>query len=519
MKLPKDFNWEIYLKNYPDIRKHIKGHDQKAAEYHYLMHGQTEGRVYSHLINQKQKITPNPKKKHVGRALQSMLDQKEKNKLKKQNLLKKDEIYIPTKIINFNKDKFSIIIPTMWVCDDLKYMLDVYEKSEYVGEIIIIDNNPEKKFNLDNYKKIIYLTKGYNIYVNPAWNWGYSVSKHKTILANDDITINPNNFDFLMGHISCSDFDIVGVSLENTGITPKITKITEWPSNSYGCFMYIKNYTYIPNNIKIYRGDFILFESSNNRGILENFNIISKKSQTVKTIKNLNKITKNDRKEYNLLKNKKINSEILINIITRTSNRPIGFKRCYDSIQNQTHKNIKHIVSYDNPKDLSYLKNLNIDLYDVSHLQEEEVQPNGKKIYKHNLYINYLLKQIDEGWILLLDDDDNLINEQVLENLIKYIIDENDMLIFQMKRTDKTIPENEYIDNKKIKRNHIGSSCILFNSKYKNSSKFEPYRSGDFDFIEGLYQKIPNKIWIKKPFIQINGQGLGLKKDLKKLNL
>ena len=46
----------------------------------------------------------------------------------------------------------------------------------------------------------------------------------------------------------------------------------------------------------------------------------------------------------------------LINILTRTSNRPIGFKNCELSIKNQTYKNIKHIVSYDNDNDLTYLK-------------------------------------------------------------------------------------------------------------------------------------------------------------------
>lgn len=93
--------------------------------------------------------------------------------------------------INEEIDKyFSIVIPTMWKSNKIFGMLPVYEKSKYVKEIIIIDNNPKKKIDLSEYKKIRYYTKGKNIYVNPSWNWGYALSNYNLILANDDIIIN-----------------------------------------------------------------------------------------------------------------------------------------------------------------------------------------------------------------------------------------------------------------------------------------------------------------------------------------
>jgi len=46
-------------------------------------------------------------------------------------------------------------------------------------------------------------------------------------------------------------------------------------------------------------------------------------------------------KEFTTMKNP------LINILVRTSNRPNFFAKCYQSIREQTYKNIRLIVSYD----------------------------------------------------------------------------------------------------------------------------------------------------------------------------
>ena len=52
--------------------------------------------------------------------------------------------------------------------------------------------------------------------------------------------------------------------------------------------------------------------------------------------------------------------DILFNIITRTHNRPDLFKRCVDSIKNHRFKNIHHIVTYQNDKDLEYINKYKI---------------------------------------------------------------------------------------------------------------------------------------------------------------
>lgn len=162
---------------------------------------------------------------------------------------------------------FSIVIPTMWKSEYLAKMIPVYEKSNFVKEIIIIDNDYVNKLDLSIYNKIIYYTEFKNIFVNPAWNVGYKLSKYKLILANDDIYI--PNLDEVLKLIDDSDFDMIGldwIKKENL----EIRKIDEFQKNGFGCFMYVKNYNMIPDDFRIFRGDFWLFKNSINRGILSN---------------------------------------------------------------------------------------------------------------------------------------------------------------------------------------------------------------------------------------------------------
>jgi glycosyltransferase involved in cell wall biosynthesis len=46
----------------------------------------------------------------------------------------------------------------------------------------------------------------------------------------------------------------------------------------------------------------------------------------------------------------------VINILTRTSNRPNFFKICFESVSKQTYKNINHIISVDNIETEEYVK-------------------------------------------------------------------------------------------------------------------------------------------------------------------
>lgn len=205
-----------------------------------------------------------------------------------------------------------------------------------------------------------------------------------------------------------------------------------------------------------------------------------------------------------------------LNILTRTSNRPLGFDKCFYSVKNQTYKNINHIVSYDTEKDLSYLNNYKIKKIKV-HKNEKILPPlnNDKKFWftPYNLYCNTLLDTVDDGWILFLDDDDFLDNNKVIEQLMDKIKDENTLYIIKMKNSNnETIPRN--FNNKKIQRGNIGTSCVVFNSKFKNV-KWDSYKCADFRFIEKLKNIIPNIEWLNIQVVTLNNNGnLGKREDI-----
>ncbi|WP_417214481.1 hypothetical protein [Bizionia sp.] len=217
------------------------------------------------------------------------------------------------------------------------------------------------------------------------------------------------------------------------------------------------------------------------------------------------------------------NNNILINVLTRTSGRPFGFRKCYTSIKEQTYKNIKHIVSYDDKADLCYLKDLNIDLIDVTTIKETELLKKNKVqnnlTASYNLYCNSLLDFVEEGWILFLDDDDNLYHNKVIEEIIVKIqsdFDEDTLFIWQMRYPDgKLLPTNNQIIGKTIKKYNIGSPCFLFHSKHKKNIYWDDLKGSDFRFLQQICEKVTKTVFIQKVMVQINNYGdLGQRNDL-----
>lgn len=197
--------------------------------------------------------------------------------------------------------KFSIIIPTMWKSDFLSDSISNYITSDLIDEIIIIDNDPTKKINLPKNDKIKYLTKGHNIFVNPSWNWGVKYSKNENLLIiNDDLHI--KDITSILKKLSECQFDFVGLDYKNlnagNGIVIKQKK--DDMTNGFGCFLFIKKskYIIIPEDIKIWFGDRILFNSISNKGEISFDNIQIELSKTVKSSKHFTDIINKDRKNF-----------------------------------------------------------------------------------------------------------------------------------------------------------------------------------------------------------------------------
>jgi hypothetical protein len=177
-----------------------------------------------------------------------------------------------------------------------------------------------------------------------------------------------------------------------------------------------------------------------------------------------------------------------LNILIRTSNRPDYFKKAINSIINQNYKNYKIYVSYDKKESLEYLKdyiniNINIDII--------EMNLNNPNKYKFNLYNNYLMDKVDDGYILFLDDDDIYIHNNTFNIINDNLTSIDDFLIWKFMRPDKLI-----YPNNKIKMGTVDTTSFCFHSKYKLLARWGDKQCGDFRFVDMLLNK--KKFNIKK---------------------
>lgn len=151
---------------------------------------------------------------------------------------------------------FSVIIPTIWKSNIIYRLIENLSKSDLVGEIILINNNIHEEKLISNPKVKEYKFK--NLYVNPSWNFGISVSNYDNIcICNDDILFNIDIFKFAENNI---ENRIIGVDKDSYTIKKdseyKLSKILT-RNKGWGCliFMEKKNYKIIPDDLKIWFGD------------------------------------------------------------------------------------------------------------------------------------------------------------------------------------------------------------------------------------------------------------------------
>ncbi|TBW25571.1 glycosyltransferase family 2 protein [Gramella sp. KN1008] len=219
---------------------------------------------------------------------------------------------------------------------------------------------------------------------------------------------------------------------------------------------------------------------------------------------------------------KKDEGPVFFNILTRTSGRPNGFKRCHESIQEQTYRHFLHIVSYDNPEDLTYLEEYDVKRVEVKKKKEKDVplskNPGNLEFSPHNLYFNSLLKEVKHGWVMLLDDDDMLAHPNVLKELAEVVkeADKRTLIIWQMEYPDGSrLPTSKMIEDQEIKLYGIGTPCFLFHNRYATKFKWDAWKCADYRFIKKLSDTIPKLICLNKAYVRLNNFGdFGRRNDL-----
>lgn len=162
-------------------------------------------------------------------------------------------------------EKFSVIIPTIWASEYTTPLLEELSNSEFVGEIILIDNTdyilyPKQGWDFDKVKLI---KENKNTYVNPSWNKGVLEAKYNYVtICNDDILFNPNEYFYYINQaLNILDVGFIGSHSQNYEDKLNDAEIELYDNKTntggWGClFSFNKSiWKPIPDVLKIWYGD------------------------------------------------------------------------------------------------------------------------------------------------------------------------------------------------------------------------------------------------------------------------
>lgn len=167
----------------------------------------------------------------------------------------------------------------MWKFPQFIHFLNDIVKHPLVGEIIVVDNNPNERPHPDFFanEKINLVTFGKNIFVNPAWNYGVFKAKYDKIgIMNDDIIFDLRIFDrvypFIIEEIGPSGLSVrpwhehfVDGLIRIEPFAPGAN--TFLFANMF--FIHRKSWQVIPAGLDLYFGDNYVFDTAlwNNKPI------------------------------------------------------------------------------------------------------------------------------------------------------------------------------------------------------------------------------------------------------------
>lgn len=171
---------------------------------------------------------------------------------------------------------------------------------------------------------------------------------------------------------------------------------------------------------------------------------------------------------------------MLINVLVRTSFRPEYFKRCLQSIYDQTHKEINIIVSYDNENALSYIPD---------NLTKIRVHKSNL-VFGYDNYVNDLKEQVTRGYFFVLDDDEVLANNECISKVVKHLKG-NYGLICQFSRAGSIKPSDKLIKQKRITRAKVGMPCLFLHHSLKNIAQLDgSVPAADFHWIKAVSRSV-----------------------------
>lgn len=253
----------------------------------------------------------------------------------------------------------------------------------------------------------------------------------------------------------------------------------------------------------------------------------------------------------------------LINIVTRCSRKDKFLNYCLPSIESQTYKNYHHVITYETEDMKNFLlehtdpskttlckvfpmkkiEGLWKSIYYKQHgvfddvdkinaklwVPEEEgvtlnpIWQGGRTRLKHFPYNLYLIKaerKIKEGWVIYLDDDDQLKHEGALETLSQRLVSKDTLYVFNIYKQDEDLiyPRPIAIEHSITVFNEppalgigFGGSAFTYHSDYLDYTAWDEWSGSDWKTFQSLWYNIPNKEYIEEILVLVEQSGLGEK--------
>jgi len=172
-----------------------------------------------------------------------------------------------------------------------------------------------------------------------------------------------------------------------------------------------------------------------------------------------------------------------LTVVIRTHDRPEMFKRAIESVRKQTHKNIDIVVGVDTPASLEYAKAYNpTRIVQCTHRARS-----GHTDFPANEYISKLIADINDGYILVLDDDNYISDPEGVEKLFKQIDKEICIYIIRYRYPDgRLFPNDRQFRSKIIENGGVDWASCIFHARFKAVSQSKPLYNADFYFINSL---------------------------------
>jgi hypothetical protein len=204
-------------------------------------------------------------------------------------------------------------------------------------------------------------------------------------------------------------------------------------------------------------------------------------------------MTKIKESDFNMkiIKEFKTDYKFYINIITRTSNRLKYFKRLIKSVNIQKFNKINHIIINDNND--KYVKRFNPILIKDKPVKLNITDSNGNNHFPYDQYLNNLeiKNRLLDGFVLVLDDDNYLLDKYSLHNLYLFLCscNNNNLVLTNIKHycLNLQINSNNVYD---IKLGEIDMCQFLLHSSKYYLLNFDEYVGADFRQFSILRDKL-----------------------------